>query len=72
MKPPPHVPTTRRRCPTGKYRYRNRRLTLQAISLARKGGATVQTAYRCPTCNGWHMTSQPPNPMTQTAKGNTR
>ncbi|MCP2339565.1 hypothetical protein [Actinomadura rupiterrae] len=56
------VPT---RCPTGKVRFRDRiAATLALATIQRQGrpdrDKTEIRAYRCPTCSGWHLTSQRP------------
>lgn len=48
-------------CPSGKVRYRDQigaKFALAVIN--RRGGKKrrEQRAYRCPTCNGWHLTSR--------------
>jgi hypothetical protein len=52
---------TMTRC--SKYRYRDRIGALMALATVQRqdksGRAKLeQRAYRCPTCGGWHLTSQ--------------
>lgn len=47
-------------CLTGKRRYRDRVGAKFALAvIKRRGGKRRREtrAYRCPTCNGWHLTS---------------
>lgn len=51
------------RCPSGKNRYRDRITALLALAnIARRDSPqrlkTERRAYRCPQCNGWHLTSK--------------
>ena len=50
---------TRGLCPRGqhKFRFRSRRLALQALALNRKTGGHAQSVYRCSVCHDWHLTS---------------
>ncbi|MEV7364285.1 hypothetical protein [Streptomyces sp. NPDC091299] len=49
-------------CPTGKLRYRDR--IAAQLALTRIDNLDPrrreQRTYRCPTCRGWHLTSQGP------------
>lgn len=56
----------RHRCPaTGKRRYRDHKEAVRAVQGAKRsreeGNRRAQAvrAYRCLSCSGWHMTSQP-------------
>ncbi|MEV4257264.1 hypothetical protein AB0J52_29255 [Spirillospora sp. NPDC049652] len=58
----PHPPT---RCPTGKVRFRDRIAATLALATIQHQGRQDRDkaetrAYRCPTCAGWHLTSQHP------------
>jgi hypothetical protein len=46
-------------CPAGqrKFRYRTRKLALQALALNRLTGGSCQSVYKCPACRDWHLTS---------------
>jgi hypothetical protein len=55
----------RHRCPaTGKRRYRDHKEAVRAVQGARRSReegnhrAMAVRAYRCWTCQGWHLTSQ--------------
>lgn len=60
-------------CPvTGKARFGERRDARQALERAahlraiaaldgRESAAQMRRAYRCPFCDGWHLTSQSPS-----------
>lgn len=50
----------------GKVRYRDKKSALQVLRSAQAAAALhpgsdrrEKRAYRCPTCNGWHLTSWP-------------
>lgn len=47
---------TRKRMCTGKRRYRTQGDALDAALLA--GVERARSAYRCPLCNQWHLTSR--------------
>lgn len=46
-------------CATGKRRYRNRLDAKIALTDTRRRDRRETRAYRCNTCRGWHLTSQP-------------
>lgn len=52
---------------TGKIRHRDRIAALLALASAQHTDGSrrpklEQRAYRCPTCKGWHLTSQTRKP----------
>ena len=50
-------------CSTGKVRYRDRLAALIVLATLRHRGKGQRRVYRCPSCNGWHHTSQGPDPL---------
>lgn len=48
-------------CPTRKFGYRTKAITIQEISILRKEIDLVQPLYpyKCPLCRYWHMTRSP-------------
>jgi len=57
-------------CSTGKLRFRSREQAQAALvqakharvaahALGRPSSRNEQRSYQCPTCSGWHLTSQP-------------
>lgn len=44
---------------TSKNRYANRNDAEEAIRLCAEHGTRGLHAYRCPYCDGWHLTSKP-------------
>lgn len=55
------------RCPTGKRRYRDSIGARLALATIRQRDSahrpkTERRAYRCPDCNGWHLTAKGPRP----------
>jgi hypothetical protein len=61
MKIPRSRPDHAARCRgrRGKVRYRNHEDATRALSTLRRTGSSniPQRAYRCPACQGWHLTS---------------
>lgn len=52
-------------CPSGKHRYRDEvaaRLALAEVLRKDRRWGRERSAYRCPQCRGFHLTSQPPKP----------
>lgn len=53
-----------RRCRTsGKHRFKDSiaaKIALAEIRRIDRPTAHEQSAYRCPSCGGWHLTSRPP------------
>lgn len=49
----------RRKACESKNRYRCRSDAEEAIRLCADHGTTGLHSYRCPYCNGWHLTSHP-------------
>ena len=50
-------------CLTGKVRYRDRIAATYALAVIQrreKERRREKRAYRCDTCNGWHLTSRSP------------
>jgi hypothetical protein len=52
--------------PKGKKRYRDKKSAIQVLQVAQAAAALdpdsrrrESRTYRCPDCNGWHLTSQP-------------
>lgn len=45
-------------CPSGKRRYRRRRYAIRALRRIQSHGMSVRTVYRCPDCDGFHLTSR--------------
>lgn len=51
-------------CSSGKQRFRDElsaKMALANIGRQDRDQAREQRAYRCPSCKGWHLTSQPRN-----------
>lgn len=54
----------KRRCPTGKWRYRDQiaaKLALADIGRvdSSRRPKSERRPYRCPLCKGWHLTAEP-------------
>lgn len=49
----------RRRACESKQRYRSRKEAQDAVAACAAHGQTGLSIYRCPYCNGWHLTSHP-------------
>ena len=58
MKGKPHHETSTY-CSTGKRRYRRSKYAKRAKKSMQTLGFKVKDVYRCPECNGWHLTSSP-------------
>lgn len=54
----------RQQCETGKLRYRTQRKARLALDAYRgddrRAGPNERYVYRCPLCDGWHLTKQAP------------
>ena len=55
--------------PNGKKRYRDKKSAIQVLQVAQAAAALdpgsrrrESRTYRCPDCNGWHLTSKPQRP----------
>ncbi len=49
------------RCPSGKVRYRTEvdaMLALMSTTSSNKAKRQETRQYRCPSCKGWHLTSE--------------
>lgn len=54
-----HEAALRKKACESKNRYASRALAESAIASCADYGTTGLHAYRCPYCNGWHLTSKP-------------
>ena len=51
-------PMDLRLCPQHKIAYKSIRVAKQTAALAFKESSKVLSAYKCPFCRHWHLTSQ--------------
>ncbi|WP_415927890.1 hypothetical protein [Slackia piriformis] len=54
-----HDAAVRRKACESKNRYRSRTEVEEAIAACADHGTRGLHSYRCPYCNGWHLTSKP-------------
>lgn len=57
-----HDAAVRRRACESKMRYVSRADALDAIAACAEHGRRGLSVYRCPYCDGWHLTSHPRKP----------